>query len=643
MPNSTVTSGVYNIKVATPLLSELAGTFSVPQALSITCSTANAKLYYTTDGTDPSATNGTLYTTEIPIGVSTNIKVIAIKAGMTNSDPVQANYVINLLKVVTPVFTPAAGIYAGSQTVTLSSETTGATFVYTLDGTVPSRTNGTTYSAPIVVESNSTLKAFAYKVNMIDSEVATGDYKIKPAVITFSPAPGNYTTVQNIVLACATPGVTIKYTLDGTAPGKTNGTEYTAPIALSTNATLKAIAYKTGLEDGDIVTGEYAFQLAKVASPVYTPTPGTFTTPQSVTIATTTANATIRYTTDGSTPTKTTGTVYTTAIPVSTTTSINAIAYATGFNDSDVVPGKYVINLGGNDNDGDGIPDNEDDYPNDPDRASNNFYPGVGFGSLAYEDNWPYKADYDMNDMVIDYRFNQVTNSNNEVVEIKATLVLRAMGATFRNGFGIEFPVLPSQVSSAVATFKNGNPLPAMPLVTVDPVTGLEKNQAKAVVMLFDDGYKILPQQYSGIGVNTTPSIPFVIPDTINLVVKFTKPINSDVFTDPVYNPFIFANRLRGTEVHLPNYAPTSLATAGLFATGEDNSSPSAKRYYKTSNNLPWAINIYEGYSYPVEKVAILTAFLHFAEWAQSGGTLFTDWYKDLTGYRDPASIYSNK
>jgi LruC domain-containing protein len=641
--NSNVVSNVYNIKVATPVLSVLAGTYNLPQSLSITCSTANAKIYYTTDGTTPSATNGTFYTGAIAIGVNTNINVIAINTGMTNSDPVSANYVISLDKVASPTFTPIAGIYAGSQSVTIASSTAGVSIVYTLDGTLPSKTNGIAYTSPVTIGSDATLKAYAYKTNMIDSDVASGDYKIKPAVITYIPVPGNYTTAQSVVLACVTPGVTIRYTTDGTVPSKTVGSVYSAAISLSANTTLKAIAYKTGLEDGDVVSGDYTFQLAKVANPTYTPVAGSYTTPQSVTLSTTTANASIRYTTDGTIPTNATGTVYTAPIVVSTTTTINAIAYVTGFSDSDVVPGKYVINLGGVDTDGDGVPDNQDDYPTDPTRAFNNYYPGIGFGSLAFEDNWPYKADYDMNDMVVDYRFNQITNSDNEVVEIRAKLVLRAMGATFHNGFGIELPVLPSQVSSCVATLKNGSAVPVGNLVTIDPVKGLEANQAKAVVILYDDGYNILPQLYPGIGVNTNPSVPFVTPDTINLVITFTEPISSDVFTSPVYNPFIFANKTRSTEIHLPNFPPTSLANTGLFNTGEDTSTPSTGRYYKTSNNLPWAINVYEGYNYPVEKVAIVTAFLHFAEWAQSGGTLYPDWYKDLPGYRDPASVYTNK
>ncbi len=82
----------------------------------------------------------------------------------------------------------------------------------------------------------------------------------------------------------------------------------------------------------------------KVATPTFTPAAGTFTTAQSVTIACATTDATIRYTTDGTNPTATTGTVYSTAINVATTTTIKAIAYKTGMTDSDVATALYTIN-----------------------------------------------------------------------------------------------------------------------------------------------------------------------------------------------------------------------------------------------------------------------------------------------------------
>ena len=59
------------------------------------------------------------------------------------------------------------------------------------------------------------------------------------ATPTFTPAGGTYTEAQNVVIACATQGATIHYTLDGTDP-TANSTVYSAAIALSENTTVKA-------------------------------------------------------------------------------------------------------------------------------------------------------------------------------------------------------------------------------------------------------------------------------------------------------------------------------------------------------------------------------------------------------------------
>jgi hypothetical protein len=82
-----------------------------------------------------------------------------------------------------------------------------------------------------------------------------------------------------------------------------------------------------------------------VATPTITPATGTYTSAQSVTISDNTSGATIRYTTDGSTPSETNGTVYTGAFNLSATTTVKAIAYMSGSTDSAVASSILTINL----------------------------------------------------------------------------------------------------------------------------------------------------------------------------------------------------------------------------------------------------------------------------------------------------------
>ena len=63
-----------------------------------------------------------------------------------------------------------------------------------------------------------------------------------------------------------------------------------------------------------------------------------------MTISTTTGGATIRYTTNGTTPSETVGTVYSSAVSISATCTLQAIAYENGYSDSRVASGLYTIN-----------------------------------------------------------------------------------------------------------------------------------------------------------------------------------------------------------------------------------------------------------------------------------------------------------
>jgi formylglycine-generating enzyme required for sulfatase activity len=88
--------------------------------------------------------------------------------------------------VATPSMTPAGGTFSSDQTVTISCGTSGATIYYTTDGTIPTISSAV-YSSPIAVAGNGTvitIKAFATKVGMNDSTVASATY-----IVTHSGTP----------------------------------------------------------------------------------------------------------------------------------------------------------------------------------------------------------------------------------------------------------------------------------------------------------------------------------------------------------------------------------------------------------------------------------------------------------------------
>jgi LruC domain-containing protein len=289
------------------------------------------------------------------------------------------------------------------------------------------------------------------------------------------------------------------------------------------------------------------------------------------------------------------------------------------------------------DTDKDGISDNFDDFPADGSQAFNNYYPAQKTsGTLAFEDMWPSKGDYDLNDMVIDYNYNEVTNGKNQVVVIHAQFTLRATGAGFHNGFGIQLPVSPDMIASVSGnsvkkSFAGENP------------NGTEAGQSLATIIVFDDSYNELP--YPGgseIGVNTTPGATYVQPKILNVTIKMTKPVDISLVGIPPYNPFVIIDRDRTREVHLIDNPPTDLADKSLFGRAHDDSDPSTGRYYVTANNLPFAIDIAGPFDYPVEKAPVTSAYLHFSDWAISGGMLYWDWYKPVSGYRNSGDIYTH-
>jgi LruC domain-containing protein len=144
----------------------------------------------------------------------------------------------------------------------------------------------------------------------------------------------------------------------------------------------------------------------------------------------------------------------------------------------------------------------------------------------------------------------------------------------------------------------------------------------------------------SVIFVNTKITEGYITPVTLNLVITFTEPIKMTDLGYVPYNPFIFVNGDRAREVHLADFTPTSLANTSLLGSLADSSRPAEGRFYKSGNNMPWAINIALPFEYPQESRPINEAHTKFSTWAQSGGMTYKDWYKNLSGYRQSTLIY---
>ena len=414
--------------VATPTFSPAAGTYSTAQTVTISTATSGASIRYTTNGSTPSETVGTLYSAPITVSATTTINAIAYESGMTDSTVASATYAIQL-QVATPTFSPAAGTYSTAQTVTISTATSGASIRYTTDGSTPSETAGTLYSAPIAVSATETVKAIAYETGFTDSSVASAAYTInivssntaqfvKADLTTQGTWKGvygsnGYNVIEDVTsypsYVTVTPSGESNYiwssslsqtralqkadsTTDRIAATWYNGGSFSMNVNISDGGVHQMALYFMDWDGGRTETvtiqdattnnvldtrtltnfynGEYlvwnltgnvtvvftqtgAFNAvvsglffdpqAPVGMPAFSPIPGTYIPAQTVTMGTATPGASIRYTTNGSTPSETVGTLYSAPITVSATTTIKAIAYESGMPDSAVSTATFTI------------------------------------------------------------------------------------------------------------------------------------------------------------------------------------------------------------------------------------------------------------------------------------------------------------
>jgi hypothetical protein len=175
---------------------------------------------------------------------------------------------------------------------------------------------------------------------------STGGSLPQASTPSFSPAPGTYSSAQLVSIATATSGASIRYTTDGGTPSEISGTLYSGSVNISTTTTLKAIAYASGFTDSTIASGAYTISVPpppQVATPTFSPGAGTYTSAQSVTLSDSTSGASIRYTTDSSTPSETAGTLYSGPVNISATTTLKAIGYKSGMTDSAIIAATYTI------------------------------------------------------------------------------------------------------------------------------------------------------------------------------------------------------------------------------------------------------------------------------------------------------------
>jgi len=328
--------------VTTYAVNETEWSFSVPggiytsgQSLTISGVPDNVTLYYTTDGSTPDNTD-TTYTGTINITENTTVKIIGYtdQTGWDPSDVITTTYEFEVDETAWSFSVPG-GTYSSEQSLTISGVPDNVTLYYTTDGSAPDETD-TTYTGTINIDENTTLKIIGYKDGWTTSDVITTTYEFEVDETAWSPSVpgGTYSAPQSITISDIQNGVTIYYTTDGSTPDETDTAYNGTPISITETTTLKLIGYKGGWGTSDVLSVTYTI-VTEAAEPSFDPPGATYNMEQTVTMTTTTPGATIYYTTDGTNPTDE-DTEYSGPITIDENTALRAIAYADGYDPSDV-------------------------------------------------------------------------------------------------------------------------------------------------------------------------------------------------------------------------------------------------------------------------------------------------------------------
>lgn len=335
---SAMASADFEVPAASPTFSVSGGTYDSPRTLTMSSTTGGAVIHYTLNGTDPTEASAT-YSSALAINENTTVKAIAIHDGYGNSTITSAQY---LIRAGAPQFSlDDASPHRGTQSLTLTSATSGATILYTLNGDDPT-TLGVSYDPEegISLSTSTVVKAVSRKTNMVDSAVITKSYSIPPIAATpvIVPESGTYASKQSVTITTTEEDGEIRYTTNGENP-TSSSTLYSEPFDVEVNTTVKAVTVKEGYWNSDVAQKSYQIQ---AAAPEFTPSAGSHNGAQTIAITSTTSGASIRYTTDGSSPSSASP-LYSSPISVPYTTTIKAYSTKVGMADSASVTGEFVI------------------------------------------------------------------------------------------------------------------------------------------------------------------------------------------------------------------------------------------------------------------------------------------------------------
>ena len=355
---STVLDSSFEIvgTIAIPEVSINEGNYFYPIEIELYSDASTSLIVYTLDGTDPvPGIIGQPYSEPIIIDTSLTLKAVAYSINDFSkiSSLCSANYTITGY-VPDPVFSVTGGDFYTDQIVEITCADNEASIYYSLDGSVPDKDTALEYLSPINISGTAILKAIAVKENWGDSGVTTAEYNLSFPFPVFSLAGGTFNTEQTVELTIPeynTDDYNIYYTLDGTSPVnilqdnsiEAQGVKYSEPINITkSGTTLRAFVFSN--KDGWFSSLESSeVYVYKPSTPEISIAGGTYIDPEiELQFNTATDGAVLKYTTDGSLPAISNGSIGDKVV-LSQDTEVKVVAMKAGWEDSDIVSEVYDL------------------------------------------------------------------------------------------------------------------------------------------------------------------------------------------------------------------------------------------------------------------------------------------------------------
>ncbi|NRB38212.1 MAG: LruC domain-containing protein [Pseudomonadales bacterium] len=280
----------------------------------------------------------------------------------------------------------------------------------------------------------------------------------------------------------------------------------------------------------------------------------------------------------------------------------------------------------------DTLPLDETDFPTSTVQSTSYSPAENELGTMAFEDYWPSKGDYDFNDAVINYNVTE-TKINGLIKNIVLKLQPVARGASLTNSLKLLINTPISNIKSSTINVTEqeqkkgkGRGRGRGKTIKLDPVA----DGNRTLFNIIDDLEEALPTPEGFNFANTESHSPNVIGTEYTVSIKLKSPVDPAIFGAPPYNSFISRKLNNGEviEVHFPGQPPSKRASRRQFGKDADNSDKDSDRYYQTKDNLPWAILIPYKWNYPVERVELSKGYPEILDWAASKGKKNKDWYK---------------